>query len=284
MAAVDERNSLVELYYHLGMKYKDIISILTEKHDITISERQLKRVLVGLSLGRRRYSDLTDVVQFVQAQLEGSGRLHGYRMMYSKCCEEGLSVRKEDVRIMLRELDPVGVEIRLSRRLERRLYNVPGPNYIWHIDGYDKLKPFGLCISGCIDGFSRKVLWLNVYNTNNNPKIIGGYYLEAVREYGGCAHIVRGDFGTENVVVRDFQNFFRRSVNGELAVTAYIDGSSTANQRIESWWAMLRKQCLNFWIYLFRTIQEEGLYNGNFLDKNLVLFCFAALIQVSIAA
>ena len=42
---------------------------------------------------------------------------------------------------------------------------------------------------------------------NNNAKIIGGYYLESVREYGGCARIVRGDCGTENVVVRDFQNF-----------------------------------------------------------------------------
>ena len=61
LAAVDERKSLVELYFHVGMKYKDIISILTEKHDITIRQRQLKRVLVGISLGRRRYSDLTDV-------------------------------------------------------------------------------------------------------------------------------------------------------------------------------------------------------------------------------
>ena len=282
MAAVEERNSLVELYFHLGMKYKDIITILTDKHDITLSERQLKRVLLGLNLARRRYDDLTDVIQFIEAQLEGSGRLHGYRMMCSKCYENGLSVRKEDVRIILRELDPIGVETRLSRRLERRTYNVPGPNYIWHIDGYDKLKPFGLCISGCIDGFSRKVLWLNIYKTNNNPNIIGGYYLEAVKEYGGCARIVRGDFGTENGLVRDFQNFLRRSDNGELAARAYIDGSSTANQRIESWWATLRRQCLHFWIQLFRTLQEEGLYNGSFLDKNLVLFCFTALIQVSI--
>lgn len=24
---------------------------------------------------------------------------------------------------------------------------------MWHADGYDMLKPFGLAISGCIDGF-----------------------------------------------------------------------------------------------------------------------------------
>ncbi len=28
-----------------------------------------------------------------------------------------------------------------------------GPNQVWHIDGYDKLTPFGLSIHGCIDGY-----------------------------------------------------------------------------------------------------------------------------------
>ena len=27
-----------------------------------------------------------------------------------------------------------------------------GPNFIWHVDGYDKLSHFNLCIHGCIDG------------------------------------------------------------------------------------------------------------------------------------
>ena len=29
---------------------------------------------------------------------------------------------------------------------------VQGPNFSWHCDGYDKLKPFGIAIHGCIDG------------------------------------------------------------------------------------------------------------------------------------
>ena len=80
-------------------------------------------------------------------------------MYYKKCVGHGLlAVRKEDVRLIFREHDPDGVAARLSRRLERRTstYTVPGPYLIWHIDGYDKLKPFGLCISGRIDGFSKK--------------------------------------------------------------------------------------------------------------------------------
>ena len=27
-----------------------------------------------------------------------------------------------------------------------------GPDFVWHIDGYDKLKPYGFPIHFCIDG------------------------------------------------------------------------------------------------------------------------------------
>jgi len=37
-----------------------------------------------------------------------------------------------------------------------------GPNYLWHVDGYDKLKPFGMAISGCIDGFPAESCGSNV--------------------------------------------------------------------------------------------------------------------------
>ena len=33
------------------------------------------------------------------------------------------------------------------------LLNVQGPNHVWHLDGYDKLKPFGFPIHACIDGY-----------------------------------------------------------------------------------------------------------------------------------
>ena len=103
---------------------------------------------------------------------------------------------------------------RLSRRLERLTYTVPGPYFIWHIDGCDKLKSFGLCISGCIDRFSKKKkkknIWLNVYNTNNNP---------------------RGDYGTESGLVRDLQTFLWNSRTRDSILPSYVDGSSTGNQR-----------------------------------------------------
>ena len=49
---------------------------------------------------------------------------------------------------------------------------------MWHLDGYDKITPFGLCIHGGMDGFSRKVLWCKVGYTNRDPKIIAGYFMK----------------------------------------------------------------------------------------------------------
>ena len=57
-----------------------------------------------------------------------------------------------------RELDPNAVEQRRRRTLHRRHYKSAAPNDCWHIDGYDKLKPYGFPIHG----YSRKVLWLKV--------------------------------------------------------------------------------------------------------------------------
>lgn len=35
-----------------------------------------------------------------------------------------------------------------------------GPDFVWHIDGYDKLKPYGFTIHGCVDGLAHAYLAL----------------------------------------------------------------------------------------------------------------------------
>ena len=43
-----------------------------------------------------------------------------------------------------------------------------------------------------------QIFWLNVYQTNNDPKIIGGYFLEDVIANDGCPLAIRTEYGTEN--------------------------------------------------------------------------------------
>ena len=160
------------------------------------------------------------------------------------------------------------MSIRRQHRLIRRQYHVPAPNYLWHIDGYDMLKPYGLCIHGCVNGQSRKVMWLNVYKSNNDPEIIGGYYFEPLARQGAAPHMIRGGLGTENVKIRDMQRFLHRDNHH----TSYIDGSSAANQRIESSRGQLRMGCMQYWMDIFRSLHEQGLRGHTFIDKQLPNF------------
>ena len=86
-----------------------------------------------------------------------------------------------------------------------------GPNHCWHLDGNDKLKSYGICIHGCIDGYSREIVWLRAYKSNNDPKVIAGYYFEAVCEKNGCPKVIRADRGTEYGHVEVMQRLLRRN-------------------------------------------------------------------------
>ena len=86
-----------------------------------------------------------------------------------------------------------------------------GPNHAWHIDRYDKLKPFGIAIYGAIDEYSRIILWLKLSSSNSNTKVIANYYLCCVKELNLISRVVRGDRGTENVIACGIQRFFRRN-------------------------------------------------------------------------
>ena len=48
------------------------------------------------------------------------------------------------------------------------------------VDRNKKIKPYGFPIHACIDGFSRKVIWLKVARSINNPVIPASYILKAV--------------------------------------------------------------------------------------------------------
>ncbi|XP_034530357.1 uncharacterized protein LOC117805873 [Notolabrus celidotus] len=148
------------------------------------------------------------------------------------------------------------------------------------MDSYDKLKPYGIAINGCIDGFSRFVVWMEAYTTNSDPRVIAEYFIQCITPMGGCPERIRADHGTENGHVANMQMFLRRNHTDVFAGDkSFLYGRSTGNQRIESWWGILRKQCVQFWMNLFKDLQENGHFSGDFLDKNLIQFCFLDLVQ-----
>lgn len=258
----------------MGFSNAEILSALFVNHQINMSLRTLHRRLRECNIYRRtNHDDELHVAMFIESQLL-SGSTHGYRWMHRLCTKNGIYCSRETVRLLMTLLDESGVNTRRARRLQRRAYSSKGPNDVWHTDCYDKLKPYGLCISGAIDGYSRKIIWLKVHHTSSDPLVIAGYYVEALRDFGGCPAKLRSDEGTENIVIGTMQSIIGGS-------DSYIFGSSTTNQRIESYWCMLRKTWAQKWMNAFESLKDDGSFTGSFIDKNLIQFCFMSLIEVS---
>ena len=116
-------------------------------------------------------------------------------MMTERCRSEGMRVTRNFVYAVQSVFDPEGIQQRRAMRLRRRPYSVPGPNYIWHMDSYDKLTPFGIGVNWCIDGFSRHIIWMQANVTNSKPQVVAAYFVTAVSEWGGCPKIIRSDLG-----------------------------------------------------------------------------------------
>lgn len=159
--------------------------------------------------------------------------------------ETQASIKRDVVMRLLKQLNPRGTALRTRRRFTRRTYHSMGPNYVWHVDGYDKLKPFGLALSGCIDGFSRKIMWLVCGPTNNNSSVIAHNYINCAKSVGVVPMRLRTDLRTENGTMAAIQCTLRHAHTDYYAgSSSHSYGSSTANQRIESWWSFFRRRRL----------------------------------------
>ena len=57
---------------------------------------------------------------------------------------------------------------RSSYTVSRRVYHVPSSNALWHIDGLHCLVRWRIVVHGCIDGYSRKVIYLHASDNNRD--------------------------------------------------------------------------------------------------------------------
>ena len=119
---------------------------------------------------------------------------------------------------------------------------------------------------------------LKALPSNNNPKIIGSLYLNYVIQSKVTSKIIRADRGSENTVVAGLQKYFLGSTNS--GNSCFMFGSSSANQRIEAWWSIMRRSRMNWWMNFFKDLHDEGHFDwsiGHHVDA--LRFCFMGLIQ-----
>ena len=143
------------------------------------------------------------------------------------------------------------------------------------------MKPYGFPIHGVVDGYSRKILWLQAVRSNNSPLVPAPLFLDTVKEFKGCPLLVRTDCGTENRIMAAMHCYFRRDGNDQFGgVKSHQYGASTSNQRIENWWAHFRKMRLHWWINFFKDMSSTGILDlCNELHKACLWFFFLAVLN-----
>ncbi|XP_065890570.1 uncharacterized protein [Dysidea avara] len=129
--------------------------------------------------------------------------------------------------------------------------------------------------------FSRKVIWLKVMTTNNDPSVILLPYLLSVLQNNGCPSIVRSDHGTENTTLAACHMALRHSHDDKYSGDkSFRFGPSTTNTRIESWWAQLRNSVTDWWINMFKDLIQEGNFNPqDIIHRHCIGYVYEPLLN-----
>jgi len=232
----------LEKYVRQGLKRDEILNFMERDFgEYAWSLRTLDRRMRHFDI-RNTDADVTveEVTSAVRKELDGPGKLLGYRAMYNKIRQEYLlNVPRNLVHTVMFDLDPEGLETRCPtgrKRTTKGHFSIKGTNWVHSMDGHDKLmgyqnSTFPLAIYGSIDTARRKkILWLKIWTGNLDPKRITRWYLEHLYETRTIASHIRIDKGTETGTMATMHSYLRQNHGDMNPFDTVIYGPSTPNQ------------------------------------------------------
>ena len=246
--------------------------------DLGVSIPSLYKFIRENGISHQKYSTLSE--QEVENSVKEVKKRHpnaGEIMIQGHLQSQGLTLQRHKIRKAIHAVDPDGVEARRRPTIKRRVYSVPYPNYLWHIDGNHKLIRWRFVLHHGIDGYSRMVVFAQ-FSTKNKATTVEDLFKAAVEKYG-CPSRVRTDYGGENVDVwRNMVN-----VHGEDS-RAVIAGSSVHNQRIERHNRTVNEQVITRFKGIFYQLEREGILDPlNEIDMFCLHHAFLPLLNKSLS-
>ena len=234
-------------------------------------------------------TDVDKVQEAVQTELDGPGKLLGYRAMNLKLrTEHGIQVPRHLVHNVMKELDPDGLEDRsLKKKAKRRKkpFVSDGPLWLLSLDGHDKLCgyqnwTFPLGVYGCMDTFSRKIVFLLVFFSNSDPNVIGKRYLKYLFKIKMLPNALRVDRGTETGKLTTIQAHLADKLEiFEDPMNSVVFGPSTSN-KIERWWRDLHERLEKYFKSQLQTLLNSREYDPHNREQREVLaYVYIPILQ-----
>lgn len=171
----------------------------------------------------------------------------------------------------------------MGKMRKRGQFIVKGPNRVWSIDGHDKLSRFGFQIYAAIDAYSRYIIWCYIGHSNRTAVSVNKQFLETVRIRNIFPKLIRSDKGGETTLLCNSQLALRRAGKPDLQLSkAYSYGTSTKNQRIESWWNLLANAQTDTWRNMFTDLEQSGYFDGGAIDVICLQYVYMKMIRTHI--
>ena len=138
---------------------------------------------------------------------------------------------------------------------------------------------FPLAIYGCLDCFSRKIIFLYVWESNLDPLLVGSFYMQYLVEAKEMSRYLRLDKGTETGIMATIHTYLISKQDNLMddPTSSVQFGPSTSN-KIERWWKDLHERMELF-------IKEQLLrlchnYDPESqLDRDCIKYIFIPVLQ-----
>lgn len=271
----DELLLLVRLYFfQYGFKDESILRELRKRH-YKLSRRRLQALRLEFGMKRRYRTDeerqeaLQTAKDFIDQDLQRTSAIRGFGRQYLYHYvryQAGILVGKNLLYDHYKERFPDLVQQRrLGNWRHRTDFKVPGPNFLWALDGYEKLKAFGFQVYACVDAYSRAIIWIYVGPSATTSISTLKQYLRTVSESGVRPFFTRSDHGKETplwvsaqatlaqvdqteISYEDELGDVHIHRQGDKIESCHIWATSIRNVRIESWFRRLRFGATDRWI------------------------------------